>query len=218
VTDWSVTLASGRWSGQRGGDIYPGSMTARAAAALETHKALLDAGLEIAESHGLAGMSVNRVVAAAGVAKGTFYVHFPDRVAFLSALHERFHALATEAVGAAMAPHPPGRIRLQKGMEAYLDVCLQHNGVKALLLEARNDPSVEGEVAARTAMFAARAEPDLRAMGWAEAEQAARLVVAMSAELSLVELTSGACDPTGRRVLGELLERLDSSGDPPHPA
>jgi AcrR family transcriptional regulator len=145
------------------------------------------------------------------VAKGTFYVHFPDRNAFLSALHERFHGLASEAVGSAMAPLPPGRVRLQRGMEAYLDVCLRHNGVKALLLEARNDPGVAGEVAARTALFAARAEPDLLAMGWPEAGPAARLVVAMSAELSLVEMASGRQDPVGRRVLGQLLERLDSS-------
>jgi TetR/AcrR family transcriptional regulator, transcriptional repressor for nem operon len=184
-------------------------MTARAAAALETRKTLLDAGLEIAEHHGLTGMSVNRVVAAAGVAKGTFYVHFPDRGAFLSALHQRFHDLVTEAVNAAMGAAPPGRARLQRGMEAYLDVCLQYNGVKALLLEARNDPAVSGEVAARTAVFAAQAEPDLLAMGWPEAQPAARLVVAMSAELSLVELTSGRRDPTGRRVLWQLLERLD---------
>ena len=31
---------------------------------------------------GLSGLSVNRVVVAAGNAKGTFYVHFTDREAF----------------------------------------------------------------------------------------------------------------------------------------
>jgi TetR/AcrR family transcriptional regulator, transcriptional repressor for nem operon len=212
VTDWSVTLAGvARRVIAALGRIYPGWMTARAAAALETHKALLDAGLEIAERHGLAAMSVNRVVAAAGVAKGTFYVHFPDRGAFLSALHERFHGVVTEAVAVAIGAVPPGRARLQRGMETYLDVCLQHNGVKALLLEARNDPSVAGEVAARTAVFAAVAEPDLLAMGWPETEPAARLVVAMSAELSLMELVVGRPDPAGRRVLWQLLERLDVS-------
>jgi TetR/AcrR family transcriptional repressor of nem operon len=184
-------------------------MTSRTAAALQTREALLDAGLEIAERHGLAAMSVNRVVAAAGVAKGTFYVHFPDRGAFLSALHQRFHERVAGAVAASMAPLAPGRARLQRGMETYLDDCLQHNGVKAMLLDARNDPTVAGEVAARTAVFAAQAEPDLRAMGWADTPSAARLVVAMSAELSLVELTGGARDPHGREVLWKLLERLD---------
>jgi len=39
-----------------------------------TREALLDAGTAVAGRYGLAGLSVNRVVAEAGVAKGTFYV------------------------------------------------------------------------------------------------------------------------------------------------
>ena len=187
-------------------------MTSRADSALRTREALLDAGLEIAEQHGLAAMSVNRVVAAAGVAKGTFYVHFPDRGSFLNALHQRFYELLLDAVGQAMAAVAPGRIRLWRGMETYLDVCLQYNGVKAMLLEARNDPTVSGQVAARTALFAAHAEPDLLAMGWPDAASAARLVVAMSAELSLAEQATGARDDDGRATLWQLLERLDVGG------
>jgi TetR/AcrR family transcriptional repressor of nem operon len=184
-------------------------MTSRADAALQTREALLDAGLDIAEQHGLAAMSVNRVVAAAGVAKGTFYVHFPDRGAFLNALHQRFHELVLGAVAEAMGAVAPGRERLRRGMETYLDSCLQYNGVKAMLLEARNDPAVSGKVAARTALFAAHAEPDLLAMGWTDASSAARLVVAMSAELSLVEQVRGDRDPDGRATLWQLLARLD---------
>jgi AcrR family transcriptional regulator len=184
-------------------------MTARATAALETRAALLDAGLEIAEEHGLSGMSVNRVVAAAGVAKGTFYVHFADRDGFLSALHQRFHERVGEAVAAARADLPPGRERLQRGIEAYFEVCLHNRGVRALLLEARNSPGVAPEVAARNAEFVALGEPDLRAMGWAEARVAARLVIAMAAELAMAELASGARDEIGREVLWDLVERMD---------
>jgi TetR/AcrR family transcriptional repressor of nem operon len=187
-------------------------VTARADSARETRAALLDAGLRIAESHGLAGMSVNRVVAAAGVAKGTFYVHFPDRGAFLGALHQRFYELAMEAVEAAAADLLPGRERLLRGILAYLDVALRYQGVKALLLEARNDPAVADKVAARTADFSALSEPDLRAMGWSDAAGAARLVSAMSGELSLIEVASGTRDVQGRELLGRMLERLDLPG------
>jgi AcrR family transcriptional regulator len=187
-------------------------VTARADSARETRAALLDAGLRIAESHGLAGMSVNRVVAAAGVAKGTFYVHFPDRGSFLGALHQRFYELAVEAVETAVADLPPGRERLLRGILAYLDVALRYQGVKALLLEARNDPAVADKVAARTADFSALSEPDLRAMGWSDAVGAARLVSAMSAELSLIEVASGTKDVHGRALLGQMLERLDLTG------
>jgi AcrR family transcriptional regulator len=186
-------------------------MTSRAAAAERTREALLEAGLEIAGRHGLAAMSVNRVVAAAGVAKGTFYVHFPDRGAFLSAMHGRFHAQVAGAVGAAMAELPPGRERLRRGMETYLDLCLRHNGVKALLLEARNAPDLSDQVAMRSETFVAQAEPDLRAMGWEDAASAARLVVAMSAELSVAETTGGVEDTAGRATLWTFLDRLDLS-------
>src|ERR1700722_4368306 len=80
----------------------------RAAGALQTREALLDAGAALAEEHGLAGVSVNMVVARAGVAKGTFYVHFKDRAAFVDAMHARFHGRVQAAVDDAVAGLPPG--------------------------------------------------------------------------------------------------------------
>lgn len=106
-------------------------------AGARTRDALLDAGTVIAERHGLGGLSVNQVVAEAGVAKGTFYVHFDDRDAFVDALHARFHARVQEAVARAVDGVPPGAERLLRAAEAYLDLCLADRGVKALTLEAR---------------------------------------------------------------------------------
>ena len=63
----------------------------RVAAAQQTRANLIETGLVLAEDLGLEGMSVNAVVAAAGVSKGTFFHHFPDRVSYLVALHRRFH-------------------------------------------------------------------------------------------------------------------------------
>src|SRR3954463_977611 len=97
-----------------------------------TADALLDAGIAVAEQHGLAGLSVNRVVAEAGVAKGTFYVHFTDRDAFVDALHARFHAAVDEAVAAATGGVAPGPELLVGAATAYLDVCLRDRAVKAL--------------------------------------------------------------------------------------
>lgn len=186
-----------------------GGMTARADAALETRAALLDAGLEVAEEFGLSGMSVNRVVAAAGVAKGTFYVHFADRDAFLNALHQRYTAQSGAAVAAAMAGQEPGWHRLQLMIEAYFESSMQHRGVKALALEARNTPGVAAKVDARNAAFVELAEPDLRAMGWTDPHAAARLVVAMAAELMMAEMTAGERDDAGRSALWTTLERME---------
>ena len=71
----------------------------RLAAAQQTRANLIETGLVLAEELGLEGLSVNAVVSAAGVSKGTFLHHFPDRVTYLVALHRRFHdALFDEVV------------------------------------------------------------------------------------------------------------------------
>ena len=110
-----------------------------------TYDALLSAGIAVAARGGLAGLSVNRVVAEAGVAKGTFYVHFADREAFVDALHARFHARVQEAVAAATAGIQPGAGRIVAGVEAYLDVCLADRAIKASSISrwSRNPEAIQ---------------------------------------------------------------------------
>jgi AcrR family transcriptional regulator len=170
-----------------------------------TREALLDAGVAVAEQHGLAGLSVNRVVAEAGVAKGTFYVHFADREAFVDALHERFHSRVEAAVAVATAALPAGAERIATGAEAYLDVCLADRAVKALALEARSDPALSSAMAARHERFAASAIPGFRAMGWPDAPAASQLLAAMTAEIAIRELEAGRRLPASRRALHRFL-------------
>jgi TetR/AcrR family transcriptional repressor of nem operon len=177
----------------------------RKSGALQTREALLDAGAALAEEHGLAGVSVNMVVARAGVAKGTFYVHFKDRAAFVDAMHARFHAWVQAAVDQAVAGLPPGARRLSRASEAYLDVSLANRGVKALSLEARSDPAVQGSMAARRERLAAAGVADLNAMGWADAEAAAQLLAAMTREISVLEFDAGRRLPASRRALKRFL-------------
>jgi TetR/AcrR family transcriptional regulator, transcriptional repressor for nem operon len=177
----------------------------RAAGALQTRQALLDAGAALAEEHGLAGVSVNMVVARAGVAKGTFYVHFKDRAAFVDAMHERFHTRVGAVIDEAIAGLPPGAERLYRGSEAYLDVSLANRGVKALSLEARSDPAVQGSMEARRQRLATAGVPDLEAMGWDDAEAAAQLLGAMTREISVLEFDAGHRLPAQRRALRRFL-------------
>jgi TetR/AcrR family transcriptional repressor of nem operon len=177
----------------------------RASAALQTREALLDAGAALAEEHGLAGLSVNMVVARAGVAKGTFYVHFKDRAAFVDAMHARFHARVEAAVGEAIAGLPPGAERLFRGSEAYLDVSLANRGVKALSLEARSGPASQGPMEARRQRLAAAGEADLEAMGWDDARAGAQLLAAMTREISAQEFDVGHRLAAPRRALKRFL-------------
>jgi AcrR family transcriptional regulator len=170
-----------------------------------TRTALLDAGVAVAEQDGLAGLSVNRVVAQAGVAKGTFYVHFADREAFVDALHARFHERVQDAVARATADTPPGAERIRRGAEAYLDVCLAERAIKALALEARTDTALTAPMEERHERFAASAVPSFRAMGWPDATAAAQLLAAMTSEVALRELAAGRRLPAARRSLRRFL-------------
>jgi TetR/AcrR family transcriptional regulator, transcriptional repressor for nem operon len=177
----------------------------RAAGALQTRETLLDAGAALAEEHGLAGVSVNMVVARAGVAKGTFYVHFKDRAAFVDAMHARFHARVQAVVGEVVAGLPPGAERLYRSFDTYLDVSLANRGVKALSLEARSDPAVQDSMEARRERLAAASVADIEAMGWDDAEAAAQLLAAMTREISALEFDAGHRLPASRRALKRFL-------------
>jgi TetR/AcrR family transcriptional regulator, transcriptional repressor for nem operon len=159
----------------------------------------------------LSGLSVNRVVAEAGVAKGTFYVHFKDRKAFVDALHARFHDRVAEAVGAATAGIEPGPERLVRGVEAYLDTCLADRAVKALALEARSDPELISSMSSRHERFAASAVPSFKAMDWPDAAAASHLLAAMTSEIAIRELDAGRRLPAARRSLRRFLGAGDSS-------
>jgi TetR/AcrR family transcriptional repressor of nem operon len=171
----------------------------------QTRQGLLDAGASLVEEHGLAGLSVNMVVARAGVAKGTFYVHFKDRSAFVDAMHERFHASVQEAIATAIAGMPPGAERLYRSSEVYLDVSLANRGVKALGLETRSDPSAQASMAARRERLTAAGVADLKAMGWRDAASSAQLLAAMTREISVLEFDAGKPLPASRRALKRFL-------------
>ena len=167
-----------------------------------TREALLDAGVAVAEAHGLSGLSVNRVVAEAGVAKGTFYVHFRDREAFVDALHEQFHERVLHAVGEATVGAPE---RLWRGSAAYLDMCLRERAIKALSLEARTEGALTASMSERHERFAASAIPSFKAMGWPDAKAASQLLAAMTSEIAIRELEAGRRLPAARRSLRRFL-------------
>ena len=156
-----------------------------------TRQALLDAGLELASQGSLHRLTIDAVVNRAGVAKGTFYVHFPDRAAFLVALHVQFHERLLDHILQAVEGLPPGAERLRRGTEVYLDECLQQRAVKAILLEARSEGAIAEEVQRRHASFAQLEQADFATLGWPEPAMAARLFVALGAEVALIELETG---------------------------
>ena len=169
--------------------------------------ALLAAGQRLLGTADLARISVNAIVAEAGMAKGSFYQHWPSRAEYVRALHVRFHDELAESIATAMADLPPGRDRLEAGMNAYLDGCLADPATKALLVQSRTEAGLSDLVAARNDSSANLVLPDLVALGWAPPDPIAALLVAAVAEIALVELAAGKRDKKLRRALLRLATR-----------
>jgi TetR/AcrR family transcriptional regulator, transcriptional repressor for nem operon len=177
----------------------------RVAAAQQTRTNLIETGLVLAEELGLEGLSVNAVVASAGVSKGTFFHHFPDRVSYLVALHRRFHDALFEEVMTVVAEIEPGKDRLTAIAATYLDGCLRDRGVKALLLEARGHLPIANEVTRRNRMTVDVVAPDFEALHAEHPRASARLWIAATAECALMELELGRRDPAARSALSALV-------------
>ncbi|MER6808152.1 TetR/AcrR family transcriptional regulator [Spirillospora sp. NPDC000708] len=173
--------------------------------AAATREQLITAGLSLAERTGLAGMSVNLIVAEAGVAKGTFFHHFGDRSQFLLALHTEFHDRAFAEIDKTIAGMAPGRDRLLTAANAYLDECLRHRGVRALLLEARVDPAIIEAIASRNSKVVQLTSPDFAAMGRAHPEPSAAMWNSAVVEAAILELNQGGHQPDIRAALAQFL-------------
>jgi AcrR family transcriptional regulator len=171
-----------------------------------TRERLLDAGAAVAEEGGLGGLSVNRVVAEAGVAKGTFYVHFADREAFVDALHERFHVRVQKAVVKAIDGVEPGAELIWRGAAAYLDACLADRAVKALAQEARTEPALTATMLERQERFSAASIPSFKSMRWPDPRTASLLFAAMTSEIAIRELDAKRRLPAARRALRAFIE------------
>jgi TetR/AcrR family transcriptional regulator, transcriptional repressor for nem operon len=177
----------------------------RKAGMAKTREALIDAGLRLAERTGLNGLSVNLIVADAGVAKGTFFHHFGDRASYLLALHREFHERLATQIAAVITGMPPGRDRLNAVADTYLDGCLRDRGVRALLLEARAEPAVTDEITRRNHASADLCRPDFAALGRHHPFESAQLWVGMVAEAALIEHQAGTALPGIREAVEQFL-------------
>ncbi len=173
--------------------------------AQRTREALLDAGDQLAESEGFAGMTVSRITAAAGVAKGTFYLHFEDRDAYVRALHARFYDRVQAAIEEARQAAQPDEDVAWTSLETYLDACLRNRAIRILLLEARNSGVLAQAVDERRRAFVDDAEPALAALGFIHPRASAWLLLAMVSEIALQEMDAGQRDPQARAALRAFL-------------
>lgn len=182
--------------------MSPAGSRATTAHGRRTYESLLEAGRALAIAEGVDALSISRIADAAGVAKGTFYVHFDDRDDFVEALRAGFQERMGEVISDATGGLPAGRERLVAGLTAYLDACLADPAMKAL---AREMSSTGGDGPRGEERFARLIERNLRAAGWADARAAAILLAAATARVATMELESGRRQPAARRALWHLI-------------
>ena len=94
---------------------------------------LMDAAEKLFLAKGIAATSIDEIVAAADVAKGTFYIHFPSKEHLLIALRQRFVAGFLGVLQAAIDHRPPsdwtGRLCawVEAGVDFYLAEAARHD-------------------------------------------------------------------------------------------
>jgi AcrR family transcriptional regulator len=110
------------------------SPPAERADAARNRAAVLDAAADLFRRHGVDGVSMDAVAAAAGVGKGTLFRRFGDKAGLAAALLDRQERALQEAILFGPAPLGPGRPgedpapreRLRAFVTAYLDYLLAH--------------------------------------------------------------------------------------------
>ena len=133
------------------------------------HEALLSAAARIFIEHGIVATSIDQIVEAAGVAKGTFYLHFDSKEQLLAALQRRFIDRFRADLQAATDRRRPddyrGRLRawIATGVDVYIDRAAEHDLVfHQFRQEGPHEPHDNAIVAQLTELLAAGA----RARAW----------------------------------------------------
>jgi AcrR family transcriptional regulator len=168
---------------------------------------ILESAAALLDTQELSALSVADLAREAGVAKGTFYVHFAHRDAFVHALHQWFHDELFGVIEEATASLPQGARRLRARLQAFLNGCRHRSGVRSLLWSTSRHPAIRGEMERRNTEASLAVAEDLRAMGHTElVEERARLLVAATTEVAAMELAADAELPGMRRALELLAE------------
>jgi len=109
----------------------------------DTRRALVAAGRDLFAASGFAGTPVEELLRRTGVSRGALYHHFRSKEDLFRAVYEAVEADVAERVAAAAAGAPPGDAlaALHRGVDAFLDTCLEPEVQRIVLLEG---PTVLG--------------------------------------------------------------------------
>jgi AcrR family transcriptional regulator len=103
----------------------------------ETEQRILDGTIELLDAGAsLSGLSVNRIVDAAGVSRATFYLHFGDKRALVNRLAETELSEFQRVTAGFLADPAAGRDELAATVTELIDLWRDHAGVLSSLIES----------------------------------------------------------------------------------
>lgn len=173
--------------------MTPAPLSPRAA---RTRTALLDAGLDLLAERPIDAIAIDELVAAAGVAKGSFFNHFGDKYGFANAIGEAIRGDIEALIGALNKDERDPLARLCGGMTGAAAFALCERKRAAVLMRSARGMTLEDHVLNRGVIA------DLR-----DVAAAHRLVAA--ADRGGVLFWLGCC----QALIGGLIEkRADAAG------
>jgi AcrR family transcriptional regulator len=170
---------------------------------------LMDAAERLFLQNGVAATSVDEIVAAAEVAKGTFYLQFPSKDHLLAALQQRFVTSFADMIQTAMDRRPSddwrGRLRawVNALTNGYLDRVALHEVVFHEIQVSDRRLKHENLVVDRLAVFL---EQGARAGAWSVADSRLTAVMLFNALHGAVDDALAAGTAVDRRRLARTLD------------
>jgi len=93
----------------------------RRISAEERRELILDSALEVFAQRGYHGSSIDEIAQTAGVSKALIYEHFPSKLDLHISLLEKHIEEIFERLATAAATSDPGEVRLEAGVNAFLE-------------------------------------------------------------------------------------------------
>jgi AcrR family transcriptional regulator len=169
----------------------------------------MDAAERLFLEKGVGATSIDEIVAAADVAKGTFYLQFPSKDHLLAALQQRFVTSFAAMIEAAMdrRPEPDWRGRLRAWVEAvangYLDRVALHDVVFHEIQVTDRRLKHENIVVDRLALFL---KQGLQAGAWSVEDPHLAAVMLFNALHGAIDDVLASGSPVDRKQLSKLLD------------